>query len=252
MKEIELSKGMVAIVDDCDFDELSRFNWYLGTTSVVYAIRNIYLPDGKRRTLGMHRQIMQMAGFDIAGREVDHRDGNGLDNRRENLRLASHADNMRNKGVSCNNTSGFKGIYRVKEGSSWAASIKSAGKACYLGRFNSSVEAARAYDRAAIVLFGEFARLNFPEDREHLLLLGLKPCDVLYKRKKPQSGFYGVRKNNSPFNPWTAAATMGGTLEHIGSYPTAEAAARAYDEIAFHERGAKALLNFPEEFDLLA
>ena len=108
----------------------------------------------------MHRLIIGAPD----GLLVDHRDGNGLNNRRSNLRLATTAQNTRN---SCGRggASGFKGVYRACNGSpSWVGSIKADGKRIHLGSFPTEAEAARAYDAAALRLFGEFARLNFPQE----------------------------------------------------------------------------------------
>jgi hypothetical protein len=89
---------------------------------------------------------------------VDHKNGDTLDNRQENLRVITRGDNTLNQGMSKNNTSGFKGVRR--EGNVWSAQVKRKGVYFYLGCFKTKEEAARAYDRKAIELFGEFARTN--------------------------------------------------------------------------------------------
>jgi len=105
----------------------------------------------------MHRLIMDAPD----GTDVDHRNMDRVDNRRSNLRLATRAENLRNQGLSRNNTSGFKGVSRLD--GKWRAEIRVKWKLIYLGLFDDKVEAARAYDTAAKEHFGEFARLNFPE-----------------------------------------------------------------------------------------
>jgi hypothetical protein len=98
--------------------------------------------------------------------EIDHVNGDGLDNRRENLRVATHAQNASNRGVRVNNTSGFKGVHanHSGRGKQWFAYITTNYKRQHLGMFGTAEEAARAYDAAAVRLHGEFARLNFPSD----------------------------------------------------------------------------------------
>ncbi len=108
----------------------------------------------------MHRVIKGAK----AGQSVDHVNGNGLDNRRSNLRLCAHAENLRNRKIHKNNKSGFKGVRKRKESSLWRAEIRSNHKFYFLGNFHSAEEAAHAYDAAALKLHGEFARLNFPRD----------------------------------------------------------------------------------------
>lgn len=160
---IELTQGHVTIVDDEDFDQLSKHRWKIFKVKGVpkYAART----TGARgmKTILMHRQILQA----VTGIEVDHKDGNGLDNRRTNLRIATHRQNMANgpKKPKHGNppTSQFKGVYWNKERGKWQAQIaRGDGGVAYLGRFTLEEEAANAYDKKAIELFGEFARLNFP------------------------------------------------------------------------------------------
>ncbi len=96
-------------------------------------------------------------------KEIDHRDGNGLNNQRSNLRFCTHAENMRNRNIQKNNTSGYKGVSWNKNARKWQAVIKYNGTHIYLGLFFCLVSAARTYDGKARELYGEFARLNFQE-----------------------------------------------------------------------------------------
>ena len=162
MKTIELTQGKVALVDDSDFLELSKFKWFAmrGNGSRWCAGRNFQKKNGKRGTIYMHRQIL---GFPKL--EVDHRDRNALNNQRSNLRLANETQQAANK--TCRpNTSGFRGVKCVV--GKWPltkrfeARINERKKYRYLGHFETAIEAAVAYDRAAKRLFGEFAVLNFP------------------------------------------------------------------------------------------
>lgn len=94
------------------------------------------------------------------GMETDHVNGNRLDNRRENLRICSKFDNMRNRGKQANNTAGYKGVFYSIRARRWRAQIRVKGKSIHLGLFDETVDAAKAYNIAALAYFGEFAHLN--------------------------------------------------------------------------------------------
>lgn len=147
--QIRVGKDDFACVDQADFLFLSSFKWTLqkgGKNKYAYCFR-----DGKR--ISMHRLL-----FDSPkGMEVDHVNGDGLDNRRENLRVCSHAENMRNRGIQKNNHSGFKGVYFDKEKKKWVAKLIFEGKKVLQKRFDSKLEAAKTYREAALFYFGEFA-----------------------------------------------------------------------------------------------
>jgi hypothetical protein len=152
--EIPLTKGYIALISPEDYERVSQYRWCVTLSrGKVYAKRGAVI-DGTHRTIRMHRFILDAP----PGIEVDHINGNGLDNRRENLRLADNFDQQANTGKRRNNTSGFKGVYPV--GRRWAAAI--AGQ--YLGLFATAEEAAQAYDGAARQRNSAFARLNLPND----------------------------------------------------------------------------------------
>jgi hypothetical protein len=151
VKEIPLTKGAVAIVDDEDYERLAVYSWRLDDTraSVSYALRG--------RCTRMHREVLGAP----AGLQVDHINGNGLDNRKANLRLASRTENARNKGPVAGKR--FKGVCEIEPGV-FRARLGDGHRDVSLGCYRSEVDAARAYDRAAKEQWGEFARLNFPEE----------------------------------------------------------------------------------------
>ena len=154
MKEIELSQGKRALVDDEDYERLSRWKWSaLRDGKRWYAVRSYQ--DGKKRQLTyMHRQIMGAQ----SEQQVDHRNMNGLDNRRENIRFCTNSQNHANTKKRAGCTSKFKGVYLAAK--KWRAQIYVHKKRYQLGYFDDEVEAARSYNDAATELFGEFARLN--------------------------------------------------------------------------------------------
>jgi HNH endonuclease len=162
MVEVPLTQGKVALIDDEDAERVLAHKWmynYNHTPAHGYAVRR-----GKQRenqaSVRMHRFILDAP----PNMHVDHINGNGLDNRKENLRLATHIQNAQNQRLPRNNTSGFKGVGRKYD--RWEARIVANRKRVYIGLFNTKEEAARAYDAAAMLLHGEFARFNFPEESD--------------------------------------------------------------------------------------
>lgn len=155
-REIQLTRGYIATVDDADFESVSRFKWHAAPKGkTVYAARRLSTREGKRITY-LHIVIMRPP----KGFRVDHIDGNGLNCRRANLRVCSHAENLQNRPKSRNNTAGYKGVCWNKAARKWQAQILANGKKTYLGLHLTPEEAAIAYNEAAIQYHGSFARLN--------------------------------------------------------------------------------------------
>jgi hypothetical protein len=156
---IGLNRGFVAIIDKEDIELVSQFNWNaVLVRNVLYA----YTAASARKPLAMHRLILRPA----RGVIVDHANGNGLDNRRCNLRIANHSQNAANKRKPQvgRATSTYKGVHWESAGSRkrrWRAMIRVNGRRIHLGSFATEVEAAIAYDNAAKEHFGEYARPNF-------------------------------------------------------------------------------------------
>jgi hypothetical protein len=160
-KLLPLSRGLYTIVDDADFVALSCFRWHAQSHPGYgyYAARRSYnCTSGKDDSILMHRQIME---FPIG---VDHRNGDGLDNRRANLRVANQSQNAANSRLSRNNTSGFVGVHYYGRGlrRPWTAHVTVNRKTIHLGYFATSEEAAKRRDAAAIDAFGEFCSAQLP------------------------------------------------------------------------------------------
>lgn len=156
--KIPLTQGEFALVDDDAAEALSLHKWHVRRKrGKSYAERTIVI-EGKKTTVRMHRVVMG----EPRGLEVDHINGDGLDNRRENLRACTRKENARN-GRPRPGTSKYLGVCR--NGEYWLASITVDGRHKHLGRHKDEADAARAYDRAAVQYFGEFANPNFPGEQ---------------------------------------------------------------------------------------
>lgn len=157
--QIPLSNGMFALIDDEDHPLISKYKWHAVKGWNTHYARS-WAPGnikGKGHKIYMHRLILGIT----AGEYVDHKNGNGLDNRRSiNLRKCTTRENSRNSAPRKNAKSQIKGVSWCKQTGKWAASIRVNGKPKWLGRFNCEKQAGNAYDIAALKYFGKFARTN--------------------------------------------------------------------------------------------
>lgn len=159
INEIPLTQEMVAVVDAADYAYLNQWKWYaLKVEKLCYAVRSI-----KGGVMLMHRQLLNVT----KGKEIDHKDGDGLNNCRSNLRICNHQQNHYNLRNQVNTSSIYKGVHWDKDKHNWRASLKVEGKIKRLGRFKDEVLAALAYNKAATRYHGEYARLNI-----------LQPCQL--------------------------------------------------------------------------
>lgn len=150
------------LVDDHNYEWLNQWKWTAHKIRhTIYAVRNINLVNGKKKRIFMHRLILGLGLGDT--RLGDHKNHNGLDNQLQNLRICNNQQNLQNMNSNVNSKSIYKGIYWHKQNHKWCAKIKVDGKSIHLGCARSEIEAAAIYDRAAILHYGEFANLNFPE-----------------------------------------------------------------------------------------
>jgi hypothetical protein len=156
VREIPLTRGLVALVDDTDYEQvIAAGPWFpRPQPHTVYCQRNMRRAAA-HTTQSLHVFLTGMTG-------ADHRNGNGLDNQRSNLRAATAAQNAMNRRIRSDNRSGFKGVTWDRQRHHWKALIYSGGRARHIGYYDIPEDAALAYDAAAIELFGEFARPNFP------------------------------------------------------------------------------------------
>ena len=157
MKRIKLTQGKFALVSDEDYEYLNQWKWFAhkGYTT-FYAIRHSLTINKKRTLIYMHRVIAERMGI----KNPDHIDRNGLNNQRNNLRDSTRSQNNANRGLNKNNTSGYKGVCWNKQKQKWHARIRVNYKYVQLGLFDNIKDAARAYNKAALKYFGEFAWLN--------------------------------------------------------------------------------------------
>tara|TARA_R110000822_G_scaffold109972_1_gene239959 strand:+ start:851 stop:1330 length:480 start_codon:yes stop_codon:yes gene_type:complete len=156
MKEIQLTQGKVAIVDDDMFDFLNQWKWhiYKQNRNNYYARRTIRV-NNKQKHIVMHRLIIK-----CEGKIIDHISGNGLDNRRCNIRVCNKSENPINRRININNLSGYKGVSWFKSCKKWRAQIQYKKIVYFLGTYEKRIDAARAYNAAALKYHGEFANLN--------------------------------------------------------------------------------------------
>jgi len=183
MAVIHLNRGYECLIDDQDYRDLAKFLW---TADIQYATREsekVYAarwpwpgPGKPRPKIYMHRAIVNPP----SGFIVDHKDGNGLDNRRKNLRLATYAQNRRNHGNWAFGTNRYKGVTRDR--GNWRVRVtqlrEDGSREClYSENFKDEVLAARAYDKVVLRLFGEFAQTNFPQE-DHTPKQIMAPNDI--------------------------------------------------------------------------
>jgi hypothetical protein len=154
MKLIPLTKGLFAAVDDSDYDHLQEYKWFATKgRNKFYAGRCVWR-NRRSITILMHREILRPK----PNEQIDHADGNPLNNQKSNLRVATPAQNNANRGKTRSNTSGYKGVFWDKTRDRWYAQINVSRKHLFLGRYKSLDLAAAAYQDAALLHYGDFAQ----------------------------------------------------------------------------------------------
>lgn len=151
MKKISLTKGEFALVDDEDFDYLNKWKWHY---CAFYACRSY----NKGRKIGMHREILKLYNSDL---DVDHIDGNPLNNQKNNLRISTRSENNMNRNKTTRkNSSKYKGLVFYPKRNKFKVTINAHKKTYFIGYFRNEIDAAKAYNTAAIKYHGKFAKLN--------------------------------------------------------------------------------------------
>ena len=171
MKVIHLTRGKISLIDNEDYEKVNQYKWYASPApgDTFYAKRKIWIPNnghltkqgkyiknGQYKSISLHRFIINAP----YNKEVDHIDGDGLNNRRNNLRLCNHMENMRNVPVRKTSKSGLKGVTWCKQTNKWRVVIQDNKKYIHVGRFIEIEDAIKAYNNKAKELFGEFAYQN--------------------------------------------------------------------------------------------
>ncbi len=226
--------GFFALVDDCDYEKLSQYRWSLNVGG--------YASGGGRaaRELGhhfMHRVVYPPT----EGLMPDHINGDRLDNRRENLRLVTPSQNMMNTKIRSNKVSKYKGVWWNAIAKLWACAIQKEGVSTPLGYYRTQRDAAIAYNEAARIHFGEYAKLNdIPEfDEDDKRIVKIRP------RRGGISNYTGVTNKGGG---WEAFIGRNGKKRNLGTYPSEKFAALVYDAAAIERYGEDAIqhVNFPE------
>jgi hypothetical protein len=230
--QVTLTRGKVATIDDGDLPLVSEYRWWARKSlNTWYAFGN--KRGNSRERISMHRLIMGA----IDGESVDHIDGDGLNNQRENLRRCTQAENMRNTRLRIDNQTGYRGVCYEKRRNLYIASISIDRRRISLGYFPDPINAARAYDQSAREHHGEYASLNFPDSTE--------PPAKSATWRSNTSGYRGVGWS-AACNKWKAYIRINDKLEHLGVFQNIDDAACAYDRRAREAWGADAPCNFPE------
>lgn len=232
-KQLALSNGGFAIVDDEKFDYLMQWTWRRGSRG--YVVRSRLKGDGP----GPHVILMHRVLLDVPdGMLTDHVNRDKLDNRIANLRICTQSENGFNKAALVQAISKYKGVSWFAPRGLWVAKVQKGGDVVYLQYFKDEKEAALAYDYAARIHHGEFASVNFPHVLDYV--------PAAPKPKGPKETRYrGVSRNGYR---WMARARFAGKDYHLGTFATQELAAQAYDRFVIERLGPDATVNFPNTY----
>jgi hypothetical protein len=238
-REIILFNGMVAVVDEEDYPEVSKHRWYFCKTKKGcdkgYP-QTYFRLEGKPVVIRLHRFVTKA----VHGQRVDHIDRNPLNNSKANLRFSTPSQNQCNIGLrNEEKTSRFKGVYWSPSANGWYSQIAVNRSRISLGKFPTEDEAAQEHDRAAMSLHGEFAWLNFPHLTEKYRANPWTPKARSWKKVQKKSRYVGVCPGNGA---WVASFSS----HRLGTYQREIEAATAYDLVVTWKRREYGRINFPQ------
>jgi hypothetical protein len=239
LKQISLTQGKFALVDDEDYDWLLQWKWYAYESSGNFYAgrqqRKLEYGNGKRKFIPMHRAIMEYHGFDIKNKLIDHRNHETLNNRKKELRICNHKENVANRKPKETKLSKYKGVYWNDKNNKWGAHLQNNKERKFLGYFNTELEAAVAYNKAALEYHKEFACLNKGKE-----LIDIKSERIFKDKNSKYKGIHWCKRDKK----WIARITFKKETICIGYFDIEEDAARAYDLKALELLGEKAKTNF--------
>jgi hypothetical protein len=254
-KEIKLTQGQIAIVDNEDYDRVKGYTWFANNwtgSSKLLSAKTWVEKGGKRHLVSLHRFLLNLP----SNSSVLFRNDNPLDCRRSNMEIVTPKDACRTGRLKRNNTSGYKGVTWSTQKGRWRAFIKVDRRQIHLGFFDDPVEAAHAYDDAARKYFGKFARLNFPREGERSVNEGrpAQPEVTPYPREKQVTGPRWTTHNPTgfkgvfiqPSGRYCSCIWIKGKYRHLGTFDVPEETALAFDEASREKYGDQARLNFPK------
>lgn len=201
MIEITLTQNKKTVIDEVDADLAEQVKWFAhrrrdGPNQRWYALGNTRI-KGKRRSILLHRLIMEriLGRFLKTGEHVDHINHDGLDNRRQNLRIANTQENNYNSRKGTNGkTSIYKGVFWHKQHKKWYAHIRKDKKSHFLGLYRNELDAAKAYDKAAKDMYGKFACLNLPEDESEAANASISERTMVLTPKEVKEVVIGLNR----------------------------------------------------------
>ena len=175
---LKLTQRKWALIDECDYENANQYTWHViksTKNSTLYAQRNYSDENGIYRTQTLHVFLM---GKTDNGFEIDHIDHNGLNDRRNNLRVCTIVQNKANMKPKLGGTSDFKGVCWSERDHVFVAKRHVSGRCTNLGSFNNEIDAAKAYDKSAVSEWGDHACINFPEDYPEVFVNRSSQCRI--------------------------------------------------------------------------